>query len=105
MQPEAPAATPDPANPRLILYVGRGCHLCSAALAALERVARRQPFTLEVREIEQRPEWEAAYRLEIPLLFIEELKAFKYRIDEAELLRRLRRRARATARATAEPPR
>ncbi|HEX9639032.1 MAG TPA: glutaredoxin family protein [Acidobacteriota bacterium] len=89
LRPRAAAELP----PSLIeIYVGGGCHLCEEALAVLERVQHRIPFRLVTHSVESRPEWERAHRGELPVVFIDGKKAFKFRIDPAELERRLRRR-------------
>jgi glutaredoxin len=74
------------------IYLGGGCHLCEAALEVVERVRRRIPFRLLVKQVEERSEWESAYRSELPVVFIDGTKAFKFKVDEKELVRRLRRR-------------
>ncbi|MBE9076885.1 glutaredoxin family protein [Romeria aff. gracilis LEGE 07310] len=50
----------------LILYSKPGCHLCEGLA---EKLAQSQlPFTLEVRDITQNPEWFQKYQYEIPVL-------------------------------------
>jgi hypothetical protein len=50
---------------------------------------------LDKVEIDGRPELEAAYGQEVPVLFINGRKAFKYRCTPRDLRRRLLREARS----------
>jgi len=77
---------------RLTLYSKPGCHLCEEMKAVVARVAARVPLRLEEVDISQDEALMAAYGEQIPVLLIDGRKAAKYRIDEGELERRLRRR-------------
>jgi hypothetical protein len=57
----------------------------------LAQVRRDTPFDFEEIDIETDPELESRYGQEIPVLFINGRKAFKYRLTAGELRRRLRR--------------
>jgi glutaredoxin len=70
---------------RIEIYSRPGCHLCDEAKEVIERVGRRFPFALSVINIETDPELERLYGEQIPVVFINGNKAFKYRVDEAEL--------------------
>ena len=78
---------------RVVLYGKAECHLCDEMKAVVERVRQEIPFALEIVDIGGDPALEAAYGLEIPVLAIDGLKAFKYRVDAAALRRRLARHA------------
>ena len=52
---------------RLILYSKPGCHLCEGLLEKLEQVNNIK-FDLEIRNINTREDWFAAYQYEIPVL-------------------------------------
>ena len=69
----------------VVVYTGRGCHLCDVALAELERHRQRLHLAIEVVDITGDPELEAAYREQIPVVFVGGRKAFKYHVDAAEL--------------------
>ena len=73
------------------LFTRAGCHLCDVALAALEEVRRHRPFELSVVDLDEgaAAEKRAAYDLEVPVVELEGKKVFKYRVDEARLLRLL----------------
>lgn len=73
------------------IYSRPQCHLCDEAKEVIERVRRRHAFVLNVINIEEHPELEAAYGTQIPVIFINGNKAFKYRVDEAELERTVKR--------------
>ena len=51
---------------QLILYSKPGCHLCEGLLEKLEQVDIE--FELEIRNINTREDWFAAYQYEIPVL-------------------------------------
>lgn len=52
---------------QLILYSKPGCHLCEGLLEKLEQVDDLK-FDLEIRNINTREDWFAAYQYEIPVL-------------------------------------
>ncbi len=81
----------------LILYGRPECHLCDEMKAIVGRVARELGCTLEQIDISGDPELEAQYGTEIPVLMVNGRKAFKYRVSERELRKRL-------ARAQTRPP-
>ena len=56
-----------------------------------ERVQRRFSFALRIVNIETDPELERAYGEQIPVVFINGNKSFKYRVDEAELEKKVKR--------------
>jgi glutaredoxin len=70
---------------RIEIYTRPGCHLCDKAKEVIERVGRRIPFALSVINIEKDPNLEKLYGEQIPVVFINGNKAFKYHVDEAEL--------------------
>ncbi|MBI4269838.1 MAG: glutaredoxin family protein [Candidatus Rokubacteria bacterium] len=74
---------------RVDVYSRRGCCLCDEAKAVLLRVQRDVPFELREVDIEASPELSEAYGERIPLVFVEGRPAFKFRVDEAALRRRL----------------
>ena len=76
---------------RVEIYSKRDCCLCDEAKAVLDRVRAEVPFELVEVDIEGDPELMERYRTEIPVVFVGGRKAFKYRVDEAELRRRLAR--------------
>jgi glutaredoxin len=73
------------------IYSRPGCHLCDEAKDVIDRVGKRHAFAVRVINIEGDPALESAYGTEIPVVFINGSKAFKYRVDEGELERRVKR--------------
>ena len=73
------------------IYSRPGCHLCDEAKAVLERVRARYPFALEEINVETDPALERAYGTEIPVITINGNKTFKYRVDENELQKKVKR--------------
>jgi glutaredoxin len=71
------------------VYSATGCHLCDVAKELLERERERCGFDLVEIDITGDPDLEAAYREQIPVVFVAGRKAFKYAVDPAELHRRL----------------
>ncbi|MCI0614159.1 glutaredoxin family protein [bacterium] len=61
------------------------CHLCDVAKEAIQRVTKRLPIEIEVIDIEKDPELFNQYRNDIPVIFLDERKIFKHRVDEQKL--------------------
>lgn len=76
---------------RVELYARAECHLCQEAKKVLERVRREIPFELNEVDVDSDPALREQYGEQVPVLFVQGEKAFKYRIDERKLRRRLRR--------------
>jgi len=73
------------------MYSRPGCHLCDVAKEVIEHVRLRFPFSLRVINIETDPDLEKTYGEQIPVVFINGNKAFKYHDDETELERKVRK--------------
>ena len=77
---------------QLTMYSKPGCHLCDEMKALVRRVLeRRAGVSFEEIDISHNSDLMELYELEIPVLLIDGRKAAKYRISEAELMRRLDR--------------
>ena len=77
---------------QLTIYSKPGCHLCDEMKALVRRVLEgRAGVSFEEIDISHNSDLMELYELEIPVLLIDGRKAAKYRISEAELLRRLDR--------------
>lgn len=72
--------------PSVTLYTRKGCHLCDVA----KQVLRDAGLAIEEVDIDQDPQLQARYNDEVPVVFINGKKAFKYRVDPQELRRRLK---------------
>ena len=73
------------------IYSRPGCHLCDEAKEVINRVRLRFPFTLRVINIETDADLEKIYREQIPVVFINGNKAFKYHVDERELEKKVKK--------------
>jgi glutaredoxin len=78
---------------KVTIYSKKECHLCEEAHGVLEKVAARYPFEIEEVDIESDPDLYEKYKYEIPVVFLEGQKLFKFRVDEKQLIRALRSRA------------
>ena len=75
--------------PEVILYTRAGCHLCEEAKEQLRALRRQAAFTLRAVDIDRDPELKRLYNDEVPVIFINGRKAFKYRIDPRQFLKLL----------------
>jgi glutaredoxin len=80
-------------KPRVTLYTRAGCCLCGDAKQVLLDARRRADFDYEEFDIDADPELRRLYNDEVPVIAINGLKAFKYRVDRKEFLRKLAARA------------
>ncbi|HXG95249.1 MAG TPA: glutaredoxin family protein [Blastocatellia bacterium] len=76
------------------IYSRPGCHLCEEAKASIQASARGDEIIIEEVNIDLDPELRERYRYDIPVIFINGVKAFKHRVDAREFRRKLRRLAR-----------
>ena len=76
---------------RVEVYTKRDCCLCEDVKAVLLKVRRDIPFELCEIDIESAPVLYETYKERIPFVVIDGRPAFKYRVDEAALRRRLAR--------------
>jgi glutaredoxin len=93
---ESSAPVPEsapPSPPEVVLYTRAGCHLCDEAKDQLRELRRKAAFTLREVDIDQDPELRQSYNDEVPVIFIHGRKAFKYRIDPRQFLKRLEDRS------------
>jgi len=77
---------------RVTLYTRAGCHLCEEARQVIDAVRTRAAFELEVLDIDADPLLQRLYNEEVPVIAIDGVKAFKYRVSSGELLRKLQAR-------------
>ena len=71
---------------RVMLYGKKECCLCDQAMEVLQKVQASVPFDLEKRDISDNPELMAEFGLKIPVVFVDGIMAFKYRVNENRLL-------------------
>ncbi len=77
-------------SPALTLYTRKGCCLYEEMKAAIRAVGEKVPLALEEIDVDGSAELAERHGSEVPVLFIDGRKAFKYRVTEKELERRLR---------------
>jgi glutaredoxin len=75
----------------ITLYTRPGCHLCEEAKQEMLAANCADEYVLEEVNIETDPALKESYGWEIPVIFINNVKAFKYRLTADEFKRKLRR--------------
>ena len=73
----------------VLVYSRAGCHLCDVVKQQLERLRARADFSWREVDIDADPALRERYNEEVPVVFIDGRKAFKYHLDERDFLRRL----------------
>ncbi len=76
---------------RIEMFSKPGCHLCDEARDVIEQARSHYPFEFRIINIENDRRLVAAYGTEIPVVRINGNKAFKYRVDPADLESKLRK--------------
>lgn len=76
-------------RPLVTLYTRAGCHLCDEAKQVIDAARSRAEFDYEERDIDAAPDLLRLYNEEVPVIAIDGRKAFKYRLDMNEFLKRL----------------
>ena len=76
-------------KPKVTLYTRAGCCLCDQAKQVLLDARRRADFDYEELDIDADPELRRLYNDEVPVVAINRVKAFKYKVDVKEFLKRL----------------
>jgi glutaredoxin len=76
---------------QLLLYTRKDCCLCEEMKSTLSRVAGHVPFALAEIDVDTSPVLQEKYGNDVPVLFINGRKAFKYRLTARELEQRLKR--------------
>jgi hypothetical protein len=79
---------------RLRIYSRAGCHLCDEMKQVVFAVAADYGGVVEEIDISEDAALEAEFGAEVPVLFVNDRKAFKYRVTPPELRRRLQRESR-----------
>lgn len=78
---------PDPRN--VIVYSRKGCHLCEVVKESLAKLSRRGGFIWQEVDVDTDLELRRQFSDEVPVVFIDGRKAFKYHMNEQEFLRKL----------------
>ena len=73
----------------VIVYSRKGCHLCEIVKESLVKLHKRGGFQWRDVDVDSDPDLRRQYNDQVPVVFINGRKAFKYRMDEQEFLRKL----------------
>ena len=74
----------------IIIYSKPECHLCDIAKTTIQKVRRSFNFRLKEIDILTDDRLFEKYKEEIPVVFINNKKAFKYKVDENTLVSKLK---------------
>jgi glutaredoxin len=78
---------PDPRQ--VLVYTRKGCHLCEIVKESLVKLERRGLFRWREVDVDSDDHLRRQFTDEVPVVFIDGRKAFKYHMDEREFLRKL----------------
>lgn len=73
----------------VIVYSREGCHLCDVVKETLAQAQEAADFAWREIDIDTDPELRQRFNEEVPVVFIEGRKAFKYHMDRQQFLRAL----------------
>lgn len=74
----------------ILLYTRKGCCLCEEMKEVIRKVAGEIFFEMKEIDVDTAPDLQEKYGSEVPVLFINGRKAFKYRVTEGELKNKLK---------------
>jgi glutaredoxin len=80
----------------VVVYSREGCHLCEVVKETLTRLQARADFLWHEVDIDADPELRRRFDAEVPVVFIDGRKSFKYHMEERDFLRALAGRGPAT---------
>ncbi|MCI0489073.1 MAG: glutaredoxin family protein [Blastocatellia bacterium] len=75
------------------IYTRPGCHLCEEVKANIRAAGCSDEFVIKEINIDEDPALSERYGYDIPVIFINGVKAFKHRVEPREFKRKLRRLA------------
>ncbi|MGB0131897.1 glutaredoxin family protein [Chlorobium sp.] len=67
------------------LYGKKECCLCDQAMAVLHKAQAAEPFVLEKIDIASQPDLLEKYGRQIPVILVDGIEVFRYRIREDRL--------------------
>ena len=73
----------------VVVYSRKGCHLCEIVKESLVKLHKRGGFNWRDVDVDSDADLRRLYNDQVPVVFINGNKAFKYRMDEQEFLRKL----------------
>ena len=77
----------------VVVYSREGCHLCDIVKETLRQVRGEADFEWREVDIDGDPDLRQKYNDEVPVVFIDGRKAFKYHMEARQFLRALAGRA------------
>jgi len=78
-----------PDGRQVVVYSRKGCHLCEIVKEGLVKLERRGGFTWREIDVDSNEDLRRQFTDEVPVVFINGRKAFKYRMNEQDFLRKL----------------
>lgn len=78
-----------PAISEVVVYSRKGCHLCEVVKESITKLHRHGGFTWSEVDVDSDDLLRRKFTDEVPVVFINGRKAFKYHLDEREFLRKL----------------
>ncbi|HEX9263691.1 MAG TPA: glutaredoxin family protein [Candidatus Binatia bacterium] len=82
-------------NPKLTLYSRKDCCLCDEMKAVVREIAAKIPLEIVEIDVDGTLDLRDEFGAEVPVLFIDGRKAFKYRVTARELERHLNKENRS----------
>ena len=73
----------------VVLYSRKGCHLCEVVKETLTKLSRSASFNWREVDVDSDELLRRKFTDEVPVVFINGRKAFKYRLNERDFLRKL----------------
>ena len=73
----------------VVLYSRKGCHLCEVVKESLAKLQRRGGFQWREIDVDSDDDLRRRFNDEVPVVFIDGRKAFKYHMNERDFLRRI----------------
>jgi glutaredoxin len=74
---------------QVVVYSRKGCHLCEIVKETLTKLHRRGGFAWQEIDVDSDDLLRRQFTDEVPVVFIDGRKAFKYHMDESDFLRKL----------------
>jgi glutaredoxin len=80
-------------KPLVTLYTRLGCCLCDEAKHVIHEARAHAEFAYQELDIDTDPDLRRLYNDEVPVIAINHVKAFKYRVNMNDFLKKLAARA------------
>jgi glutaredoxin len=71
----------------VVVYSRQGCHLCESVKETLTQLQGEAEFQWREVDIDGDPDLQRKFNEEVPVVFIDGRKAFKYHMDRRQFLR------------------